>query len=71
MNTPETQFSGLLKPVGSVRLTGDAAFAAAVIAGVPIELSWGHRGSVTLTTAYPVAVWMDGGIIKVFSAPNK
>jgi hypothetical protein len=70
MNTPETQSSGSLKPVGLVRLTGDTAFAAAVMAGVPIESSY-HNGTVTLTTAYPVDVWMDGGILKVFTAPNK
>ena len=71
MSTLKTQSGGSLEPVGSVRLTGDAAFAAAVMAGVPIESSWDHRGSVRLTTAYPVDVWMDGEIITVFSAPNE
>jgi hypothetical protein len=58
-------------PAGSVRLTGDAAFHAAVLAGVPVVL--GHSDDprlIIMTLAYPVDVWLDGGIIKVFSAPN-
>ncbi len=52
----------------SVRIS--AAFAAAVMAGIPITSTWDAlSGEVTLSTV-PVDVWLDGGIIKVFSAPN-
>jgi hypothetical protein len=55
---------------GSVRLSGEAAFCAAVMAGVPTVVSGADTTKVTLTTAYPVDVWIDDGKIKVFSAPN-
>lgn len=55
---------------GSVRLSGEAAFCAAVMAGVPTVVSGGDATKITLTTAYPVDVWIDAGKIKVFSAPN-
>ena len=61
--------SALLKACsgkGAVRLEGEAAFYAAVCAGIPIATSGGRDGKVTMTTEYPVDVWIDGGKIKVY-----
>ena len=60
-------------PIGSGlprRLTGDAAFAAAVCAGVPVETRM-EGGHVVMTLAHPVDVWDEGnGMLKVFTRPN-
>lgn len=51
-------------------LTGDAAFAAAVMAGVPVDARM-ESGRVVMTTAWPVSVKMDAkGLVKVFALPT-
>lgn len=55
---------------GPRRLTGEAAFCAALFAGVPIISKSCCRESVTLETEYPVDVWIIDGSIRVFSKPN-
>ena len=51
---------------GAVRLEGEAAFYAALCAGVPIATSGVRDGKIVMTTEYPVDVWIDGGKIKVY-----
>jgi hypothetical protein len=54
---------------GAVRLEGEAAFYAAICAGVPTRAAGGTAEKITLTTAYPVDVWIEDGKIRVFSKP--
>jgi hypothetical protein len=49
-------------------LTGDAAFAAAISAGVPCAPQM-QDGSLVLALAHPVHVVAEGGLVKVFSRP--